>query len=250
VATIALAVGATTAIFGVVDNILLRPLPFQESERVVALCETNAATGSWCGASPMNVADWARSSSTLESAGVARTESFIAQGDSGSYGGMGGIVTPGFFEVLRVRPTLAPDRGRDLPRGSNHRRREPRVLAAATGQRPSIVGRSIVLNRYHDRRRAAGRRGCRILSRRQVTKPLTASSRCRGPRLARLHGSGRWRPRVSDTLLRADRHHITAAGAYPEANADWGLRLSTCARRPLVTSARRCGYSSNGRVVS
>jgi len=57
VATIALAVGSTTAIFAVVDNILLRPLPFPDSERVVALCETNAAIGGWCGASPMNVAD-------------------------------------------------------------------------------------------------------------------------------------------------------------------------------------------------
>ena len=57
VATIALAVGATSAMFAVVDGIVLRPLPFQESARALMLCETNASIGGHCGASPANVAD-------------------------------------------------------------------------------------------------------------------------------------------------------------------------------------------------
>ena len=60
VATIALAVGATSAIFTVVNAVVLRPLPFPESARALMLCETNASVGDHCGASPANVADWAR----------------------------------------------------------------------------------------------------------------------------------------------------------------------------------------------
>jgi len=101
--TIALGIGATTAIFTVVDGVLFRPLLFPDSERAVVLCETNPSIGNWCEASPMNVADWVRASRSLDSAGVARTEPFIGRDDRGSYGVTGGIASPGFFNVLRSR---------------------------------------------------------------------------------------------------------------------------------------------------
>ena len=104
VLTLALGIGATSAIFTIVNSVVLRPLPFPESTRVVRLCETNPRAGDWCGASPSNVADWLRSSRTLESAGVARSEPFIARDANGSYGVRGGIASPGFFQVLRVQP--------------------------------------------------------------------------------------------------------------------------------------------------
>ncbi|RPJ83600.1 MAG: hypothetical protein EHM13_07060, partial [Acidobacteria bacterium] len=55
VATIALAVGATTAMFAVVNGILLRPLPFPGSDDTVVLCETNPGLPAGiCVGSPMN----------------------------------------------------------------------------------------------------------------------------------------------------------------------------------------------------
>ena len=85
VATIALAVGASSAMFAVVNGIVLRPLPFPDSARALMLCETNASIGDHCGASPANVADWASASRALDSAGVGRSEPFIGRDSTGSY---------------------------------------------------------------------------------------------------------------------------------------------------------------------
>lgn len=233
IATIALAVGSTTAIFAVVDNILLRPLPFPDSERTVALCETNAATGGWCGAAPMNVADWTRMTPAFDSAGLARTESFIAKSGTGKYGGMGGIVTPGFFRVLRVRPMLGRliEEG-DLPSGSNH--------VALVGQEfwqlrlgsdPSIVGHSIVLDDAPFTIIGVLPAGVWMpdpFMEVQIWKPLTASIDNVGNRNWRgFTAIGRMAPGVSQARLFSALTVVRSqlATAYPEANKDWGLRI-------------------------
>jgi len=234
VATIALAVASTTAIFAVVDNILLRPLPFPDSERVVALCETNAAVpADWCGASPINVADWARTTPALDCAGVARTESFIAQSGTEKYGVMGGIVTPGFLKVLRAGPMLGRliEEG-DLPKGSNqvalvsHGFWQQRL-----GSDPAIIGHSIVLD-------DAPFTILGVLPANvwmpdpfpdvQVWKPLTASFDNVGNRNWRgFTAIGRLAPGVSQARLLSELNVIRAqlVTAYPEANKDWGLKI-------------------------
>ncbi len=79
IGTIALGIGANTAIFTVVNGALLRPRPFDESERVVILCETHEQVGDYCVASPPNVEDWARASATIESFALARGWSDLPQ---------------------------------------------------------------------------------------------------------------------------------------------------------------------------
>lgn len=233
IATIALALGATSAIFAVVDSILLRPLPFAASERAVALCETNPVVRDWCGASPMNVADWSRATATLEHAGVARTEAFIAQGNAGSYGVMGGIVTNGFFRVLSVAPML----GRliedgDLPRGSN----QVIVVSHEFWQRrlggdPHVVGRSVTLDQAPFT--IVGVLPARVwmpdpFPDVEVWKPLTASvDNVENRQWRGFTALGRMAPGAStSTLLSAlDGVRAQLAVAYPDANRDWGLRI-------------------------
>ncbi|HUF68405.1 MAG TPA: hypothetical protein VMM79_07090 [Longimicrobiales bacterium] len=71
-AILGVGIGAGTAIFTVVNAVLLRPLDYEEAERLVALCETNPAVEAYCVASPPNVMDSAAASTTLESIGFAR----------------------------------------------------------------------------------------------------------------------------------------------------------------------------------
>ncbi len=238
VATIALGVGATTAMFTVVNAVLLRPLPFAESERVVVLCETNPSVGSWCGASPMNVADWTRGTRALESAGVARTEPFIATSEGEHYSVEGGIASPGFFQVTGLRPALGRMlTERDMDRGGNH------VVVVSDsfwrrrlGADPGIVGQSIVLDDAPftvvgvlpaDAYIPAPASGS-SLDQVEVWKPLTASvddvenrnwrgftaigRRARGVSIARLQ-----------TELEAVRAQL--ARAFPKENEHWGLRI-------------------------
>jgi putative ABC transport system permease protein len=234
VATIALAVGSTTAIFAVVDNILLRPLPFPDSERAVALCETNAAVpAGWCGASPMNVWDWTHMTSALDSAGVARQEGFVAHSGTEKYGGMGAMVTPGFFKALRVRPLLGRliEEG-DLPKGSNH----VIVVSHQFWQRrlasdPAIVGHSIVLDDAPFTIVGVLPEGVwmpdpfmDVL----VWKPLTASPESVTNRNWRgFQAVGRMAAGVTQAKLFAELTVVRSqlATAYPEANKDWGLKI-------------------------
>jgi putative ABC transport system permease protein len=233
VATVALAVGATTAMFTVVNAVVFRPLPFPDSERTVMLCETNASIGDWCGASPMNVADWARNNRTLESAGVARTEPFIGRDASGSYPVRGGIASPGFFRVLRPRPVhgrLFEDR--DMDRGANHI-----VLVSHAfwqqrlGGDPGIVGQQLVLDGQAFTVVGVLPQGSYIplshLADAEVWKPLTASVDNVENRSWRgFTAIGRLAEAATAESLGAELQTLRAqlAAAYPDANKDWGLR--------------------------
>jgi putative ABC transport system permease protein len=103
---LALGIGATTAAFSVVDAWLLRPLPFKEPERLIAVWEAEtksphipAVFAAW-----RHYEEWARQAQSLESVagyywwGVALTEK------GGEIRLMGQVVTPNFFATLGVAP--------------------------------------------------------------------------------------------------------------------------------------------------
>jgi putative ABC transport system permease protein len=106
VLTLALGIGVSVAIFSVVDNVLLRPLPFPDSHRLVALCETHPSVEGFCIASPPDVEDWARSSRSLASVGLGRDWSFTARRGTGTEGVQGGLATPGLFGTLQLTPAI------------------------------------------------------------------------------------------------------------------------------------------------
>jgi predicted permease len=106
VLTLAVGTGASTAVFSLVDHVLLRPLPFPSAARLLALCETNPSLEGFCVASPPNAQDWARESRTLASIGQGRSWPFMLRGEGASEGIRGGLATPGLFGTLGVRPAL------------------------------------------------------------------------------------------------------------------------------------------------
>jgi putative ABC transport system permease protein len=231
IATMALGTGATASMFTLVNSIVLRPLPFPQSDRVVALCETSPRVEGWCVASPVNVADWAAQASTLESAGVARTESFIARGDDGAEGVRGAIASPGFFRVLRARPAFGRlFEDRDMNRGANAVALVSHGFWQRTlGGTPAAIGRTVDLD---------GRAVTVIgilpadayipdLGWVDVWKPLTASIDDVDNRNWRgFTAIGRLAARRSLADLQGELGVIGArlAAAYPDSNAGWGIR--------------------------
>jgi putative ABC transport system permease protein len=233
VVTMMLGIGATTSMFTVVNSIVLRPLPFPESDRVAALCETSPRMAGRCVASPANVADWARASRALESAGVARTEPFIAQTETGPLGVRGGIASPGFFRVLRVTPALGRLlEDRDMARGANTVALVSDGFWRRTlGGDPTAVGRTLALD---------GRVFTVIgvlaadvyipdIGFVDVWKPLTASfDNVENRNWRGFIALGRLAPGASPASLRAEleviRGRLTAA--YPASNAGWGVRVA------------------------
>jgi putative ABC transport system permease protein len=147
VLTLGLALGATTAIFSVVSGVVLRPLPFPQSSRLVTICERHPSVEGFCIASPPDVQDWSAGAATLQTVGIARDWSIrLTMGDR-DVPLYSGVATGSFFTALGVRPELgrliAPDEY-----GPEHR---TAMLSHAAwqsrfGADSTIVGRTVSLD--------------------------------------------------------------------------------------------------------
>src|SRR5215210_3593162 len=105
VLSLALGTGACTAIFSVVDAVLLRPLPYPQSERIVQLWEMNAKGAQTPFAEPNYVDVRARSRSFAAVAQYTMRPVSVT-GGSEPVRTQAAVVSAGFFDVLGVRPAL------------------------------------------------------------------------------------------------------------------------------------------------
>jgi len=107
VLTLALGIGATTAVFSVVNAVLLRPLPYPQSERLVQIWSTNPNTNRWgmWTAYPRFV-DWRRESKSFEEMATARTWVINLGGGDHPESLFGVVTSSRLFQALRVEPIL------------------------------------------------------------------------------------------------------------------------------------------------
>jgi putative ABC transport system permease protein len=105
--TLALGIGANTAIFSVVDQLLLRPLPYPQGDQLLIVYESLPQSGSTRNvASPANWMDWQRESRTLQTLAAWRTQqvTLTGAGDPIRLGAQ--LVSWEFFPLLGVQPLL------------------------------------------------------------------------------------------------------------------------------------------------
>ena len=145
---LAVAIGAATAVFSVVDAVVLRPLPLPDSRELVVLCERHASLEGYCVMSPPNALDIGAGAGSLEAVGLARDWSFVVGGEGETRGVRGGIATPSFFDVLGITLLLgrgfAEDEvgpGRDRVVVLGHA-----LWTTRFGADAAIVGRTIVVD--------------------------------------------------------------------------------------------------------
>jgi putative ABC transport system permease protein len=103
VITLGLGIGANSAIFSVVNTVLLRPLPYAESERLVRVFSLRSVPVEMSGPDFMDIREQA---GVFEGLAAYDTEARTLTGAGDAERVAVGAVTPGFFEVLRVRPVL------------------------------------------------------------------------------------------------------------------------------------------------
>ncbi|MEY2519176.1 MAG: hypothetical protein QOF24_935 [Verrucomicrobiota bacterium] len=149
VLTLALGIGANTAIFSVINAVLLRPLPYPDAERIVTMSESGAGqpeiSVSW-----QNFLDWKTESNVFESLAVGRREAFNLSGleGRGPERISGFVVTAPFFKVIGLNPQI----GRTFTEEEDKRGGERlAVISDALWQRafnrdPAVLGRSINLH--------------------------------------------------------------------------------------------------------
>ena len=105
VVTLALGIGANTAIFSVVNAVLLNPLPYREPDRVVALWE-NVPNQGRSRVAPANFHDWKKQNTVFEDVASFGRNSLTLTGDGEPEQLVGARVSSGYFAVIGVEPVI------------------------------------------------------------------------------------------------------------------------------------------------
>jgi predicted permease len=106
VLVLALGIGATAAMFGVVDGVLLRPLPFEKPEQLVVVTSRGEREGPGFPPSVADFEDWRRDARGLQGMALARGEALLLRGADGATSVTTAHVSDGWFRVLGLRPLL------------------------------------------------------------------------------------------------------------------------------------------------
>ncbi|MDQ3812048.1 MAG: ABC transporter permease, partial [Chloroflexota bacterium] len=149
ISTLALGIGATTAIFSVVSAVLLRPLPYYEADRIVLLGERPRSENRTVTTTSFpNFEEWQARAESFESMAVYHKWEPALTGTGEPERLDAALVTAGVFDVLRVHPLL----GRPLVPRENDPHAAPVAVVSYGFWRsrlagnPGVIGRSLTLN--------------------------------------------------------------------------------------------------------
>ena len=148
VITLALGIGANTAIFSVVNELLLRPLPYRDADRIVMLWEVTPGGRHQNSASRANFRAWRAQTSSYQYISAFSYQRYNLTGNGEPEELSVQLATPDLFKVLGVDPIL----GRTfVPEDDGDGKPPVAVLSYALWQRrfggqPGIVGQPITLN--------------------------------------------------------------------------------------------------------
>jgi predicted permease len=231
VLTLALGTGANTALFSVINGVLLNPLPFPQPDQLVTLHESkpNFDQGS---ISYPNFRDWQKNNHTLSAIAVSRPYAVSLTGVGEAEQVDNDFTSSDFFAVLGVKPLL----GRTFATGEDQIGAAPVVLLSEgfwkrkLGAAPDVLGTSLTLDgrRYtvvgvipesfhlfHDY--------AMYLPIGQWNNPILPN---RGAGLG-MHGIARLKPGVTVAQAQADMDTVTRnlAAAYPDADKGIGAKV-------------------------
>lgn len=227
--TLGLGIGANSAIFSVVRSVLLRPLPYPDSDRLVQLWTDHRsrgrATPEWL--TPPDVEEWQRSNRSFSAIAAYRAwgPDLTGNGEPASLSGQ--AVTWQFLNVLGVSPSA----GRGFAQADDDANAEKVVVLSDAlwrgrfGADPGVLGRPILLNGEPWTVIGVLPRDFRAPIPVEIWRPMRrpATSGCdRG--CITLQAIGRLKPDVSFEQARADLQAITAriARDYPATNEGVG----------------------------
>jgi putative ABC transport system permease protein len=230
--TLALGVGANTAIFSVVNAVMLRPLPFAEPDQLVRVWESNVERG-WptFAVSHPNFLDFRAQAQSLESLAATSNAGFswAAAGEAEIVLGM--QVSATFLPTLKVTPQL----GRNFLDEEDRPGGNTRVVLIsdgfwrrALGADPGTIGRTISLNLQPYTIVGILPPAFRWGTNTDLLAPLAADP-ARNRADHRLSVIGRVKPGASIEQARTELETIAArlGQQYPESNKGWGVRVSS-----------------------
>jgi len=149
VLTVALGIGANTAIFSVVNAVMLRPLPFEQPDRLVWVAERNDKLNlPTFAASVLNYLSWKEQQSTFSELGAVGFANFNLTGQGEPEQFTGGTLTPSLFHLVGIKPVLgrAFTEGEDRPGSARVAMIGEGLWRRRFGGDPSIIGRNLTLS--------------------------------------------------------------------------------------------------------
>jgi predicted permease len=226
----ALGIAACTAIFAFVDATLVKPLPYRDSARLVALFESVPSVGARFHLSNPDYSMWKQQNDVFGSLDVYRPERVSFKTSTGIEEVSGAEVSDGFFRTLGVSPLLGRDfrTGEDLESAQQTVMLSYRMWKQRFAGDPSILGRSIVLD-------GSSELVIGVLPASFHFSPVepaeywrTIHGLCAGNRVCYpFYGVARLKPSVSVATARSDISSIAAqiSRAYPTSNRDRGATV-------------------------
>ncbi len=150
VSVLALGIGANTTIFSIVNAVLLRPLPFEEPERLVRIF-TRTPGGRLFELSPGKFYDWQRDARSFEGMAMYQCCGFreLALSGTGTARTVRATaVSAGFFEIVRARPALGRvfRQEEDTPGGKHVAVLSDRFWRAEFDGKADVIGRTVKLS--------------------------------------------------------------------------------------------------------
>jgi putative ABC transport system permease protein len=235
VVALALGIGANTAMFSVAEAFLLHPVPFENSERIVALVDSRPQQNiDMNGVAPATYFEWQKEARSFEQLGAYEWDEINLTGDREPQKVQNFQVSANFFPMLGVRPQL----GRTfLPDEEEPGKNQEIVLSHSLWEQryasdPNIVNKVVKVDGKSFTVVGVMAEGFDFPMPAETWTPLALDVKTRLRRDIRwLWVLGRLKPSVSFSEAAAEMRTITErqAEAYPDTNKGWELRPRPCA---------------------
>jgi putative ABC transport system permease protein len=232
IATIALAIGANTAMFSFVHGVLLSPLPYPESDRIVRVLE-RLPNGGPSSISTLNYLDWTNQNAAFDyiAAEVGWRATLTGRGEPVSI--RGARLSAHYFDIFGVKPAL----GRTFLPGEDQPGNDRVVLLSHVlwesrfGSDLTMLGRRILLNGEAHTVIGVLQKGPFDRAAAQIWKPLAFQPSNMTRDFRWLGASAKLKPGVTLEQARAELDVIgrRLAGAYPSSNKGWGVAVDRLA---------------------
>jgi putative ABC transport system permease protein len=229
VLALALGIGANTAIFSVVNAVLLRPLPYSNPERLVVLWSKNEQKGiSTNKVSLPDAQDWKNQSEVFDDVALLSAWNFNLTGTEETERIQGAMVTPNLFRVLGREPAL----GRAFSEGTQSTETSKTVIIShglwqrRFGSDPRIIGQALVLNGESYTVLGVMPRDFEfVVEHTEIWSPLDESAETRNSRW--LLAIGRLKQGITAQRAQGDLTEVARRleQAYPVENKGWGINL-------------------------
>ena len=246
VLTLAIGIGANTAIFSFVNGVLLKPLPYGEPERIVRVLEKPPGGGR-NGISTLNFLDWQHDNTVFEYMAAQTGGSVTLTGRSEPVQLRGARVSPHYFDIFGIQPVLgrsfAPDEdqlGKERVAILSHP-----LWNSQFGADPGIIGTSIILDGIpHTVIGVLPAGGAFDRAFAQIWRPLAFEP---ANMTRNFHWFGAFAKLKRGVTLKQAVTQMDAIGAriardYPDSNKGWGVTIDPFADTVVGSQLRQSLY--------